>query len=323
MKVIDAIYGEFEIKEAVIIDILNHPAFLRLKGVQQYGTPPGWVAAKGFTRHEHSIGTFLLLRKLGASLKEQLAGLLHDVSHTAFSHVIDIVYDCKKENFQDLILEKYLEETGIASILKKYGFDHKDIAAIEEFTLLDKELPDLCADRVDYCLRELYHNNKEEVVNVCVPSLGVCGDKIVFKNQEVAKLFAHNFLDRQFCNWGEPGNTALHVMFANTLKKAVELGVIDEGDFFSEDNLVMQKLIDSGESSIVESLDKLSQGINYEVVSEKESNFPILTKKFRYVDPLFLSGLDVKRLSHVDGEFAYTLVDCKQRYEKGTFVRLY
>jgi HD superfamily phosphohydrolase len=33
----------------------------------------------------------LLVRRLGASLEEQIAALLHDVSHTAFSHVIDSV----------------------------------------------------------------------------------------------------------------------------------------------------------------------------------------------------------------------------------------
>jgi len=50
------------------------------------------------TRFDHSVGVMLLIRKLGAGsspasalLKEQVAALLHDVSHTAFSHVIDYV----------------------------------------------------------------------------------------------------------------------------------------------------------------------------------------------------------------------------------------
>ena len=33
----------------------------------------------------------MLLAKKGASLTEQIAGLIHDVSHTVFSHVIDRV----------------------------------------------------------------------------------------------------------------------------------------------------------------------------------------------------------------------------------------
>lgn len=35
----------------------------------------------------------LLNRQLDASMEEQIVALLHDVSHTAFSHVIDYVFD--------------------------------------------------------------------------------------------------------------------------------------------------------------------------------------------------------------------------------------
>ena len=46
----------------------------------------------------------LLIKKLGGSVEEQIAGLLHDVSHTAFSHVIDYVFDNKMK----VIMKKYL-----------------------------------------------------------------------------------------------------------------------------------------------------------------------------------------------------------------------
>lgn len=46
--------------------------------------------------YDHSMGVFVILRARGAPLEEQIAGLLHDVSHTAFSHVGDWVYG--KEN---------------------------------------------------------------------------------------------------------------------------------------------------------------------------------------------------------------------------------
>ena len=44
------------------------------------------------TRYEHSVGVMLLARRVGGGLREQVAALLHDVSHTAFSHVIDHVF---------------------------------------------------------------------------------------------------------------------------------------------------------------------------------------------------------------------------------------
>ncbi len=38
----------------------------------------------------------MLVNRLGGSLEEQIAALLHDVSHTAFSHVIDYVLEQKR-----------------------------------------------------------------------------------------------------------------------------------------------------------------------------------------------------------------------------------
>lgn len=62
----------------------------------------------------------LLLRKLGASLNEQIAGLLHDASHTAFSHTADWVLGHKEtEDYQDIHHERILRRFGIPAISSK------------------------------------------------------------------------------------------------------------------------------------------------------------------------------------------------------------
>lgn len=90
MLVNDEIYGEYEV-EAVLQDLIQSKPVQRLKGIHQGGASylvnPKW----NVTRYEHSMGVMLLIRRLGGSIEEQIAGLLHDVSHTAFSHVIDFV----------------------------------------------------------------------------------------------------------------------------------------------------------------------------------------------------------------------------------------
>jgi HD superfamily phosphohydrolase len=63
----------------------------RLHGVLQHGITGLIGLTQPITRYEHSVGAMLLVRQLGGSLREQIAALLHDVSHTAFSHVIDYV----------------------------------------------------------------------------------------------------------------------------------------------------------------------------------------------------------------------------------------
>jgi uncharacterized protein len=322
MKITDTIHGEFVIEDPVLIELINSQPFQRLKGVQQLGMQPGWSDVEGFSRFEHSIGVMLLLRKLGAPLKEQIAGLLHDISHTVFSHVIDYIYKTEKGNFQDMILEKYMEEYGISEILAKYGFDHKEISKIETFTLLDKDIPNLCVDRIDYCLRELFHNNKSQIAFECANSLCNFGGDIVFKDKEIAKLFAHNYLDRQLSSWSAATNVGVYSILSAVLKRGLKTNILNYDDLFTEDSLVLKKLLDSGDSKIVSSIKQLYAGIKCEFVSEDKSNIAHSVNKFRYVDPLYLDGLETFRLSEEDGEYAYLVADCKKRFKKGLYVRL-
>ena len=85
MKIEDRVYGEEEIREKVLVDLINCKSIQRLKGLAQFGLPDEYYHRNGFSRYEHSLGVLIFLRKFGTDLNEQIAGLLHDVSHTAFS----------------------------------------------------------------------------------------------------------------------------------------------------------------------------------------------------------------------------------------------
>src|SRR5579872_5841205 len=85
----DDVYGTYNIHEPVLIDLLQSSAVTRLKGIHQGGSAYLVMKRRDNTRFEHSVGVMSLIRCLGGSLHEQIAGLLHDVSHTAFSHVVD------------------------------------------------------------------------------------------------------------------------------------------------------------------------------------------------------------------------------------------
>ncbi|MBT2713840.1 HD domain-containing protein [Pseudomonas sp. ISL-88] len=85
MKIIDNIYDDYLIDDILEELIFSNPV-QRLKGVYQGGASYFVNEKWNVTRYKHSIGVMLLIKKLGGSLEKQIAGLLHDVSHTAFSH---------------------------------------------------------------------------------------------------------------------------------------------------------------------------------------------------------------------------------------------
>ena len=151
----DRVYGKYEIQEPVIVELINTDSIQRLKDIHQFGMPQRFYPFPGYSRYEHSLGVMLTLKELGADLEEQVAGLLHDVSHTAFSHTVDwVVGSREKEDFQDKNLKTIITNSDIPGILMRHGIDTNRITEHDNYPLLERPAPYLCADRVDYTLRE-------------------------------------------------------------------------------------------------------------------------------------------------------------------------
>ena len=81
-----------------VVELLESKVMQRLKGVDQHGIPHYFCNLSPFSRFDHSVGVYLLVKNAGASDKEQIAALLHDASHTAFSHTADFLFK-NKGNF--------------------------------------------------------------------------------------------------------------------------------------------------------------------------------------------------------------------------------
>jgi len=121
MRIKDNIYGEFTVNDKALVELLRNPLLLRLKNISQFGVPNEYYHHKNFNRYEHSVGVMLLLRKLGANLEEQIAGLLHDVSTLAFSHITDWVFadggtKGSAENYHDTINHDFIYKSDIPKV---------------------------------------------------------------------------------------------------------------------------------------------------------------------------------------------------------------
>ena len=319
MTINDVIYGRWEINEPVLIELLNSPSVTRLKNISQFAIPVEYHEIKaGFSRFEHSVGVMLLLRMLNASLEEQVTGLLHDVSHTAFSHLIDLVVgDGTKEDYQDNRHYTFIKNSELPKILEKYGLNVDRIANHKEDSLLEKELPDICADRVDYGLREMYYLvDKKTPVELAKKILAI-DNRMVFDSKDAAKKFAFMFLDRQKNHWGSPSKMFRWHIFSQAIKSALSKGIIRLNDFDRDDNYIMDKLINSNDPKIRRVLTTLrsQRPLNYQINESK----PLVTlkKKFRYVDPLFVEGGDLKKYSKADLSFMRIIEEEKSKNTNG------
>jgi len=279
----DKVYGKEEIREDVLIDLINSPSLERLKGVSQFGMPKEYYHLDGFSRYEHSLGALILLRRLNADLNEQIAGLLHDVSHTAFSHVVDwLIGDPTKEGYQDSIHEEMIRDSEIPEILGRSGFDYRKLSDIESFSLLEKPAPSLCVDRLDYAIREFPLRERKELSDKIISDLIVKNGQMAFKNVRIAEIFARGYAKLQRDHWAGDETRARYYLLTNALKIAIDKRVISLNDLKSKnDEEILNLLIQDSDNEILTFLELLRNGFKIRRSVEGIE----LKKKFRYIDP--------------------------------------
>lgn len=121
MIIHDSLYGNANIQSSILFDLIRSKPMQRLKNINQAGISGYIIPWKKVSRLDHSIGVMILLKTFSANLKEQIAGLIHDVSHTAFSHVADFVFPNADHEFHEWHYKRFVLRTEIALILKKYN----------------------------------------------------------------------------------------------------------------------------------------------------------------------------------------------------------
>lgn len=304
MIIKDAVYGDFDVNEDIIVELINSEPLKRLKNISQQGYPNGTQTEFPiFSRYEHSVGVMLILRKLNASTEEQVAGLLHDVSHTAFSHIIDwVVGDRKNEGYQDAHLSEVINLPPISTILSKHGYSIEKIAGMEynnAFGLLERKIPDLCADRLDYSIREVSYWFDPSLKD-CINHLIIHDGEIIFDGEHYAEIFARDYMRCQIEHWGSAEAKLRYHFISMALRLALEKGTIQNSDLATDDVQVIKKLKESNDESIIFNLNKGLGKLNF---VESEDGDIHLSKKFRYVDPKFMDNGEIKRISDIDKEY--------------------
>ncbi|MBC1588958.1 HD domain-containing protein [Listeria welshimeri] len=285
MKMKDPLYGTFEI-EPVLVELIQSPLVSRLAHVHQGGSSylvnPLW----DLSRLDHSIGVMLFIRKFGGSLEEQIAGLLHDVSHTAFSHVVDYAFDFEEEDYHEQIFEDFVKTSTIPAILEKYGYSFEGIFDdISKWKILEQEAPELCADRIDYTLQDLYRHEKISLAEVekFLQALVMVDGRLYLANIASAEWFVEQYYSEVIDYFYDPLNVYSYEILAEAMRIAFQQEAITTSDLRLTDAELLAKL--NANSDAREKIQLLASAH----LEENEADFTYHhKKKMRLINPSVL-----------------------------------
>lgn len=309
------LYGTFVVDEPILVELFTCPQMKRLEKIQQLGLYCKHGPVYDFNRYDHSVGVWALVRRFGGSLPEQVAALLHDVSHTAFSHVGGFLFvDCtapdaaaRMDAYQDDEHERYLHESGIAGILHNYGLSVADIYHKNDtFKILEQSLPDLCADRFEYNIQGALWEGllTRDQADAIIASVRYDHETWYFVDQESARQFALVSMIMTRTIWGSPENYITGIWLAHALRRAINLDIITYDDMrFGSDDVIWSLLERSGDDGILDALKKIKYVRNYFVLNGSDYDQMIVCK-FRGVNPLVQTEMGLQRLSEIDHDFA-------------------
>ncbi|NLG70429.1 MAG: HD domain-containing protein [Chloroflexi bacterium] len=300
----DSLYGEEEIRETVLLDLMQTAAVQRLKGVLQHGIT-GLLGITSMTsRFDHSMGVMILARRLGAPLKEQIAALLHDISHTAFSHVIDYVVGAHNEqSYHEEVKEEYLHSSDVPAALERHGYNWRDFLDEAAYPILEQPAPALCADRLDYFFRDsvdLGLASHEQVIQAAA-SLVVNNGRVGVQDVEIARWMGYTFMAADDLSWSNFREVGLYELAAQAIRKGIRAGILTEEDFWGTDVDVWGRLA-SARHPGVDELVKLVDTLTQFYWDEQEPTFYVRTK-IRTIDPDVLVDGEFVPLSQLDPEF--------------------
>jgi HD superfamily phosphohydrolase len=169
----DPIYGFIKINNPLILELIDHPYFQRLKRIKQLGLAEFVYPGAHHTRFHHALGAMHLMDQVLDNLKAkgysisteereaaEIAILLHDIGHGPFSHVLEytLLNEVKHEDVSTLLMSKLnLHFNGRLSLAiemfeNKYPrkFFHQLVSS------------QLDVDRLDYLSRDSFYTGVRE-----------------------------------------------------------------------------------------------------------------------------------------------------------------
>lgn len=325
MTINDPIYGSVKITEPVLIELIKSSALGRLKHIHQHGANYFlWPIAESMNRYNHSVGVMILIRKLKGPLEEQIAGLLHDVGHSAFSHVLDYLLDNRSHEAHEQFTEQFVATSDIPEILRKHDLDSKKIFDHNRHPLLEQPAPLLCADRVDYLLRDAlgYGVLTQKQIHKILEHLTTNKKMIVTNSKTIAKLMGETYLDMDREYWATSHNSlAINYAVVEMIRRALGMGDLRLEDLWRLNDKGLIDYLNNLNDPLIE---KWFDILNPEmVVVEDRDHYDIhVWPKIRLLDPPVVEDSIVTPLSLLDKTYTNRLTEASD-FPEELFLRFH
>lgn len=169
----DPVYGFIRIDDAAVFQVIEHPAYQRLRRIQQMALAQLVFPGAVHTRFQHSLGAYHLLtlalqelknKGISINAEEQtavkLAVLLHDAGHGPFSHALEglIAGGLSHEQISRLMMQQLIKEIEGPLEMALSIFDR----SYPRHFLHQLVSSQLDVDRMDYLMRDSFYTGVAE-----------------------------------------------------------------------------------------------------------------------------------------------------------------
>jgi len=235
----DPIYGFISLPAGIVLDIIDHPWFQRLRYIKQLGLSHLVYPGALHTRFQHAIGAMHLmgdaidsLRTKGVDISEEgsqgakLAILLHDIGHGPFSHTLEhsLMEGVGHEEVSALVMDRLNEQfEGALSLGISIFRDEHSMKPLHKLVSSQLDM-----DRLDYLMRDSFYSGVAEGVigsDRIIKMLNVHGDELVIEQKGIYSIEKF-IVARRLMYWQvylHKTVVAAEFMLINVLKRAKKL----------------------------------------------------------------------------------------------------
>jgi len=161
----DPVHGYIELNEDEL-RIVDTAAFQRLRRVVQIPMAYLVYPSARHTRFEHSLGCFFLAKEFVRHLRLDeyrsrvitVSGLLHDVGHPPYSHLLETQLLENGITHEEMSSRILTQDTELASAVERYGVEVKDIVDVLSKKTVDSPIitGPMDVDKMDFLVRDSY-----------------------------------------------------------------------------------------------------------------------------------------------------------------------